>query len=536
MGGVAFAVVHTGSANNPNKPPRGRPVISVVQSTSSTSANVIFTFPNVAPCNGGSLVNPGVGIISYTARANTGQTGTILATSGGNKIDVNGLAANTVYKFQVFANNEFGSSNTVSCSAAITMQTIAEAPVIGAITTTCTTACMPITMPTFTGGNTITSSTVSISGPGATFTNPGSAPFTAPFSGLSPSVTYTFTASVTTPIGTGRSSTRCGTTKGPVTINYMVIAGGGGGGASRLSQLTSGPFPLGTPQSAGGGGGGGGGVTQGSFVKAPGSVLSFTVGTGGAGGPAAIGAGSQGNPSSLTCATTALGGGYGNGLAYGPTAFNGAVGGGNGGPGGNGGGASVRLKGNPVTPTCNGWVPTSGGAGSQGFPGGGAQGGAGGPPFPSFPQGGGGGGGGGAGGAGGTGLAGPQSNPPFGSRPGEGGVGGAGTTWPFTGTGPFPAGVITRTYGSGGGAAGMFPSCISLARTPGGGTGIGTGGRGGAPVNASTVGATGNTGGVFIAVLTTQYPGTAPGATVTNPPSAPGYTVLQYTAPGTYTV
>jgi hypothetical protein len=82
----------------------------------------------------------------------------------------------------------------------------------------------------------------------------------------------------------------------------------------------------------------------------------------------------------------------------------------------------------------------------------------------------------------------------------------------------------------------MFPSCIALARVPGGGTGIGTGGQGGAPVNASTVGRTGNTGGVFIAVLTTQYPGIAPGATVTNPPAAPGYTVLQYTAPGTYTV
>lgn len=530
MGGTAFAVVHTGSANNPNKPPRGRPVISVVQSTSSTSANVIFTFPNVAPCNGGSLVNPGVGIISYTAMANTGQTGTILATSGGNKIDVNGLAANTVYKFQVFANNEFGSSNTVSCSAAITMQTIAEAPVIGAITTTETTASMPITMPTFLGGNTITSSTVSVSGPGATFTNPGGAPFTAPFSCLSPSVTYTFTASVTTPIGTGRSSSRCGLTKGPVTINYMVVAGGGGSGASRLSQCQSGPFPLGIPQSAGGGGGGGGGVTKGSFVKAPGSVLSFTVGTGGAGGPAPIGAGSQGNPSSLTCATTAIGGGYGNGLAYGPFAFNGPVGGGNGGPGGNGGGGSVRLTGNPSSPTSNGFTPTSGGPGSQGFPGGNAQGGPGGPPFPSFPQGGGGGGGGGAGGAGGTGLAGPQSNPPFGSRPGAGGVGGAGTTWPFTFTGP------TITYGAGGGGAGMFPSCISPPAAPGGGTGIGGGAAGGGPVNASTVGAAGATGSVFIAILTPQYPGTAPGATVSTPPAAPGYTVLRYTAPGTYTV
>jgi hypothetical protein len=82
----------------------------------------------------------------------------------------------------------------------------------------------------------------------------------------------------------------------------------------------------------------------------------------------------------------------------------------------------------------------------------------------------------------------------------------------------------------------MFPSCISPPAAPGGGTGIGGGAAGGGPVNASTVGAAGATGSVFIAILTPQYPGTAPGATVSTPPAAPGYTVLRYTAPGTYTV
>jgi hypothetical protein len=94
----------------------------------------------------------------------------------------------------------------------------------------------------------------------------------------------------------------------------------------------------------------------------------------------------------------------------------------------------------------------------------------------------------------------------------------------------------TITYGSGGGGASMFPSNIALPSAPGGGTGIGTGARGGGPVNASTAGATGNTGSVFIAVLTSKYPGTAPGATVSNPPAAPGYTVLRWTTPGSYTV
>jgi hypothetical protein len=38
-----------------------------------------------------------------------------------------------------------------------------------------------------------------------------------------------------------------------------------------------------------------------------------------------------------------------------------------------------------------------------------------------------------------------------------------------------------------------------------------------------------------LAIPTASYPGTATGASVSNPPSAPGYTVLTYTtpAPGT---
>jgi hypothetical protein len=36
-------------------------------------------------------------------------------------------------------------------------------------------------------------------------------------------------------------------------------------------------------------------------------------------------------------------------------------------------------------------------------------------------------------------------------------------------------------------------------------------------------------------VPTPKYPGSAPGAAVSNPPAAPGMTVLTYTGPGTYT-
>ena len=515
MGGVAFAVVQTGSFNNITRP-KGRPVIGTVQSTGSTSANVTFTpVPNVIPCNGGSKVAPGAGFISYTAIANTGQTG-VIAITAGNKIDVNGLAANTVYKFQVYASNEIGVSDRSGCSAAITTQTIAEAPVIGAITVTTCTASMPITMPTFTGGNTITSTTVNISPGGSPFTNPGSAPFTAPFTGLSQSTAYTFTAFSTTPIGTGRCSSRGATTKGPVTINYMVVAGGGGGGRSNLNA--------GTPGIIGGGGGGGGGVTRGSFVKTPGTILTFTVGGGGAGGPTTTGAGTQGTPSTLTCATTATGGGYGNGWGT----FNGGFGGGVGGPGGNGGGGAGRfISSTQPSPATPGLQPQGGGTGSQGFGGGTATVGPSGPPFPAFAQGGGGGGGGGAAATGGNSTAGGPSPAPacFPGRTGLGGTGGAGFNWPFTGL----------VYGSGAGGA-QVVNPLGTPAAPGGGPGVGNGGAGGAPVNVSSAGSAGSGGGVFIAILTSQYPGTAPGATVTTPAAAPGYTVLQYPAPGTYTV
>jgi hypothetical protein len=48
-------------------------------------------------------------------------------------------------------------------------------------------------------------------------------------------------------------------------------------------------------------------------------------------------------------------------------------------------------------------------------------------------------------------------------------------------------------------------------------------------------GGSGGPGVVILAVPTPSYPGTAPGASVTNPPAAPGYTVLTYVGPGSFT-
>jgi hypothetical protein len=533
MGGVAFAVVQTGSFNNPKEPLP--PLVSGVFSTGSTSANVIGIFGSSVPCNGGSAVNPGGGLLTITATANTGQTSTIPFVPGGNdfrKIDVNGLTANTVYSFTLTSTNAQGRSRASAVSGAITTQTIAEAPVIGTITTTCTSASVPITMPTFTGGNTITSTTVSATpDPGGILTSniPGSSPFTQNYTGLlSPLTTYTFSAYVTTPIGTGRTSSKQATTTGPVTIYYNIVAGGGGGGGSSFS----GGSGFGGGQ-IGGGGGGGGGVLQGSLTLAPGSVLTAYVGTGGAGGTTNGAAPKYGDGTngvaSILChpggQISATGGGYGAGWSNSRP-----VGGSGGGGGGNGGGGTAVAI-NSTQPNTAGFTTGPGGPGLINFPGGSGTGSAGGPPFPASVNGGGGGGGGGAGGAGGAGVAGP--NIPFSPlRTGAGGAGGAGKIWPYTGPATF--------YGAGGGGAQVTTPTAGPA-APGGGTTYGRGGAGGGPVNASTPGTAGSTGTVMIAIPTPQYKGSpgAPGLLVTNPPFAPGLTVLQWTTPGggqTYTV
>jgi hypothetical protein len=54
------------------------------------------------------------------------------------------------------------------------------------------------------------------------------------------------------------------------------------------------------------------------------------------------------------------------------------------------------------------------------------------------------------------------------------------------------------------------------------------------------IGGSGGPGVVILAVPTPNYPGVAPGAAVSNPPAAPGRTVLTYTTPnpttpGTFT-
>lgn len=272
-------------------------------------------------------------------------------------------------------------------------------------------------------------------------------------------------------------------------INYLIVAGGGAGGSSPSLGFS-------------GGGGGAGGLLAGSACFAIGGAITINVGAGATGGvPAPV----QGANSTIQSSTVPLITAIGGGLGVGQAQFQSP-----GYPGGSGGGSYWTN------------IPGTGTPG-QGFPGG--------PATPLSPRST---GGGGAGGAGST------------ATPTSSGPGGPGAVWPFTGA----------TYAGGGGGGGGCAGTAGSGGPGGGGNGASTGlpgignsgtpgtGGGGGGANYGQpglrIGGSGGPGVVILAVPTPNYPGVAPGAAVSNPPAAPGRTVLTYTTPnpttpGTFT-
>jgi hypothetical protein len=268
-----------------------------------------------------------------------------------------------------------------------------------------------------------------------------------------------------------------------IEAEYLVVAGGGGAISS--------------------GGGGAGGLLVGSTLLVAGTNYTITVGSGGS-------AGVSGSSSNIkqggTTIVSTTGGGFGGSGASGQV----------GAPGGSGGGAGG--PGPPLTPTiiAAGSATNYPGPTQQGYPGGTA-----------IAQSGGGGGGAGSSGS-------PGTNPGITIDGGRGGNGGNGITWPYTGT----------TYAGGGGGFG-YTGPVGTGGSGGGGnatpytvspdSGIpGTANRGGGG-GAGNAGSSGGSGVVILAIPTPSYPGSAPGATVTTPPAAPGKTVLTFNSSGTYT-
>jgi hypothetical protein len=306
-------------------------------------------------------------------------------------------------------------------------------------------------------------------------------------------------------------------------ISYLVVAGGGAG--SNNSNFTV----------ALGGGGGAGGLTTGTINSvAFGTVYTITVGGGGA-APTGTGVGASGNPSSISSPSiptiTATGGGGGGSGSPNPGNAT------SGGSGGGGAGANPNSGFGPTGVTfasATGSPGVYGVAGPQGYPGGGGQTSA----PPSVNGGGGGGGAAGAGGIGSTPAAGNGGTaflwPYTGVYYAGGGGGGGATAWatPATSIG-LGGGVGTSSPTSGGGGdggLGVNGASFATAGTPGRGGGGGGGGNGGGSA------AGGGGGVVILAIPTPGYKGSAPGAAVSTPASAPGFTVITFTAPGTYTV
>ena len=277
------------------------------------------------------------------------------------------------------------------------------------------------------------------------------------------------------------------------TATYLVVAGGGGGGGPGF----------GCDQA---GGGGAGGLLTNSLTLTRGTAYTVTIGGGGTGSTTSS-RGVSGSASSLAGApiapvTTVGGGGGGSGCA--PTSAD------YGAPGGSGGGAGQGGK-------------PGAGVGGNGTPGQGNPGGN------SSPNNEAGGGGGGAGGPGGTGPA--TTNP--GNRQ-NAGPGGIGYTWPITAV-TYAGGGGGGAYaanggdgGPGGGGNGAFP----LTTTPAVSGTTNRGGGGGGRGVSTGPGGSGGSGVVILSIATSNYPGSAPSATIT---TSGANTILTFNSSGTFT-
>jgi hypothetical protein len=274
----------------------------------------------------------------------------------------------------------------------------------------------------------------------------------------------------------------------PYSIDFLVVAGGGGGGG-RV-----------------GGGGGAGGFRTSTQTASVGSLITVTVGDGGAGGDGGGGTGDTGSVGSsssisgtgLTTITSA-GGGGGGGTRFNPGLVERAPTAG--GSGGGGGSNSVAgAAGN--TPSTSPSQGNNGGAAGASYTGGG---------------------GGGAGAVGSVGING-----------GAGGAGGGGTASSITGSSvPYA--------GGGGGCRNAVPATQSPGGSGGGGNGgataggtagtVNTGGGGGG--SRDTTGAAGGKGVVILSVPTVNYSGTTTGSpTVT---TSGANTIMQFNGSGSYT-
>jgi hypothetical protein len=285
----------------------------------------------------------------------------------------------------------------------------------------------------------------------------------------------------------------------PYSVDFLVIAGGGGGGAYYYA-----------------GGGGAGGYRTSTQTVLPGTLITITVGDGGAGTTAGSdSAGTSGSNSSISgsglSTITSAGGGGGKGQSGG--------GGGPGASGGSGGGAGGSNPGPLSTGGAGNTPNTSPSQGNNGGNGGTAG------TSPSNR-----GMGGGGGGAGGVGA--------VGSTTATGASGGNGTASSITGSSVTRAGggggngnTTVGSGGTGGGGNGGTTDPGRIAPTNGTAN---TGGGGGGAGFVPDAGASGGKGVVILSMPDANYTGTTTGSP-TVATGVSGNTVLTFTGSGSYT-
>jgi hypothetical protein len=143
--------------------------------------------------------NNGAATVTFTP-ANTGPSATLYtatsspggytASAASSPITVTGLQSNTAYTFTVVASNISGNSLTSDATTSITATTVPQAPTIGTVSSSGTTASVPFTA-NATGGKTVSSYDVTSSPLGYNYTG-GSSPISA--TSLAYGNTYTFQA------------------------------------------------------------------------------------------------------------------------------------------------------------------------------------------------------------------------------------------------------------------------------------------------------------------------------------------------------
>ena len=313
----------------------------------------------------------------------TSSPGAIQQTGSASPITVSGLTAGTAYTFSVSAQNNYSSTPSAIASNSITATTLANAPTIGAATSTGLSGEVTVafTAPE-SGGSAVTNYSYSIDG--NTYTALSPAQITSPLTvtGLTNSVSQTIRIKAINANGSSAASSASNSftpTSPRATGGTVTISGGNyyhtfssSGTFTPSASFTASALAVGA---GGGGGNGGGGGAGGGFVRlitgqsvTSGTGYSITMGAGGTGGTTNTPNGSNATigTSTTVFGQTCVGGGPGGGYqSNAPTVgtFANGGGGGNGQSGGTGTGStgnagSVTIGGL----TVNGFQGGSGGA------------------------------------------------------------------------------------------------------------------------------------------------------------------------------